>query len=278
MNVPAALGLPEIVALPLDFAAKLSPAGRAPDSETAAAGVPVVVTRKLSFFPTVAVVSAALVNVGVAPIAIDSFTVAVPAEFFAVSEIVKVPAAVGVPMIEAVPFPLFVKAIPFGRVPDSAMVGTGVPVVVTLNWKALPTSPTAETALVNFGATGTAATVNVNVWTAFGLAPLAATTVNVKIPATVGVPASVALPLAPAVNATPVGKVPVSDSVATGVPVDVTEKVNFVPTVAEADAALVIFGATGARSTVIVNCCVAVPLAFFAVRVSDEVPTVVGMP
>ena len=57
----------------------------------------------------------------------------------AVKPMLNVPPVVGVPERVAVPLPLLVKVTPEGRLPDSVMlVGTGKPVVVTVNELAAP--------------------------------------------------------------------------------------------------------------------------------------------
>ena len=73
-----------------------------------------------------------------------------------------------------VPLPLSVKVTPDGRVPGSVIVAVGFPVVRTENEPCVPTVKVAELALVMAGAVGTALTVRVKLWVAFGLAPLAA--------------------------------------------------------------------------------------------------------
>src|ERR1700689_3012758 len=112
---------------------------------------------------------------------------------------------------------------------------------------------------------GALATVRVNAWLAvpleffavivFGYGPLAVAA---------GGPAIVAVPFVQAVNVMPEGSVPASVRVGVGVPVVVTVKLNALPDVAEAEAALVI-----ARPllTVRVKLCVAVPAELLAVTV-----------
>src|SRR5664280_1582128 len=160
MEVPAVVGVPEMVAVPLVLALKVNPAGRAPVSASVAVGEPVVVTVKVEAFPTVSEVEAALVNLVAVPITIESVAVVVPLAFLAVRVSVEVPAVVGVPVMVAVPSPLLVKRTPVGTVPVSVMAAVGEPVVVTVKENAVPTTPVAEPALVNFGATGAAVTVN----------------------------------------------------------------------------------------------------------------------
>src|SRR5664280_88520 len=154
------VGVPEMVAVPLVLALKVNPLGRAPVSASVAVGEPVVVTVKVEAFPTVSEVEAELVNLVAVPITIESVAVVVPLAFLAVRVSVEVPAVVGVPVMVAVPSPLLVKRTPVGTVPVSVMAAVGEPVVVTVKENAVPTTPVAEPALVNFGATGAAVTVN----------------------------------------------------------------------------------------------------------------------
>ena len=88
--------------------------------------------------------------------------------------------------------------------------------------------------------------------------------VSVNAPPAVGVPAMVADPLALPVKVTPEGRAPASLSVGAGLPDALTVKLNAVPTVALADAALVILGPW---PTVRVKVWVAVPLAFWTLMV-----------
>jgi len=238
-----------------------TPVGKVPVSDSVATGVPVDVTEKVNFVPTVTEADAALVifgATGAGATVIVNCCVAVPLAFFAVRVSDEVPTVVGMPEMVAVPFPLFVKVTPLGRVPDSVMVAAGEPVVVTEKVNAVPTVPVAEVELVKLGATGGAVTVKVNAWVTVPDA-FRAVMVILAVPAAVGVPASVAVPLAPGVKVTPVGRVPVSESDAAGVPVDVTEKVKAFPTVAEKDAALVNVGGTAAAETAMDRVWLAVP-------------------
>ena len=56
--------MPEMVAVPLLFPTKVTPAGRAPVSVSVGAGYPVVVTEKVPGAPVVNVVQVALVMAG----------------------------------------------------------------------------------------------------------------------------------------------------------------------------------------------------------------------
>ena len=103
----------------------------------------------------------------------------------------------------AVPSVFAVNVTPDGRDPVLVMVGTGVPDVVTLKEKAVPTVAVAVAGLVNLGGV-VELTVSVN---ACVVAPaeLAAVNVSDVVPATVGVPERVAVPFALALNVTPEG-------------------------------------------------------------------------
>ena len=63
-NTPPTAGLPERVAVPLPLSLKVTPEGNGPVSDSAAAGVPAVVTVKLPVAPSVNVVDDALVIEG----------------------------------------------------------------------------------------------------------------------------------------------------------------------------------------------------------------------
>src|SRR5664280_2953854 len=81
-----------------------------------------------------AVADGALVMAGPLPTMIDSTCVAFGLlPLLAVTVTVEVPAAVGVPVISALPLPSEVKVSPAGSAPDSVMAGAGLPVVVTAN-------------------------------------------------------------------------------------------------------------------------------------------------
>ena len=60
----AAAGAPASVAVPSPLSTKLTPTGRAPDSDRAGVGTPVVLTMKLPALPTVNVVVSPLVIAG----------------------------------------------------------------------------------------------------------------------------------------------------------------------------------------------------------------------
>jgi len=151
MEVPAVVGVPEMVAVPLVLALKVNPAGRAPVSASVAVGEPVVVTVKFKAFPTVSEVEAELVNLVAVPITIESIAVAVPVALVAVRDRVEAPAAVGVPEMVAVPLPLLTKVRPAGRAPDSPSAGVGYPVAVTVKVPGAPVVNVVDAALVMAG-------------------------------------------------------------------------------------------------------------------------------
>ena len=154
--VPTA-GVPPSVAVPFPLFVKVTPLGRAPDSLSDGVGDPVVVTVKLPAVPTANVVLFALVMLGAVPwftVNVKLWVAAVPTPLLAVrvrEYVPPVPAA-GVPPSVAVPFPLFVKVTPLGRVPDSLSAGVGDPVVVTVKLPAVPTVNVVLFALVIAGA------------------------------------------------------------------------------------------------------------------------------
>ena len=135
--------------------------------------------------------------------------------------------------------------------------------MATVNANPVPAVSVTAAALVN---TGALATVRVKAWLAV---PVEFRAVKVSgygpWAAAVGVPDRVAVPLLLAVNVTPGGSVPARLSVGAGVPLVVTVKLNALPAVAVADAALVM---ASPLLTVSWKLCVAVPVEFFAVMVT----------
>ena len=89
--------------------------------------------------------------------------VAVPPAFVAVIVSLYVPPwpTPGVPASVAVPLPLSTQARPCGRAPDSASVGAGAPVVLTVKLNAEPSVALALFAVV---IVGFALTVSTNDW------------------------------------------------------------------------------------------------------------------
>ena len=122
---PTALGVPEIVALPLPLLVKVTPAGSDPVLPSVGTGYPVAVTVKLNAVPWVAVVELALVILGSCPTVRVKAWVAVPVLFLAVMVNVDAPPAAGVPEMVALPLPLLVKVSPAGSAPVSVRVGAG---------------------------------------------------------------------------------------------------------------------------------------------------------
>jgi hypothetical protein len=149
-----------------------------------------------------------------------------------------------VPEIVAVPLPLSCRVSPPGRAPVSLIAGAGEPVVVTEKLKAAPTVAVAVALLVTPGAWLTVMIkLCVELATEFF-----AVIVTVETPAAVGVPEMVPVPVPP-VKVSPFGSVPVCVIVGVGEPLAVIAKLNAVPTVALAVAALVIVGAGAADTT-----------------------------
>ena len=122
---PAALGIPQIRALPLPRAVKATPAGSEPVLPRVGSGYPVAVTVKSNNVPCVTVAELALVIFGACPTVRVKIWVAVPVPFLAVMVNVDTPPAVGVPEIAALPLPLLVKVSPAGSDPASVSAGAG---------------------------------------------------------------------------------------------------------------------------------------------------------
>ena len=152
------------MAVPAAPALKVTPDGRAPDSENVGVAVPVAATANVPAVPAVKVVNAAevITNGAVVTAKVNSW-VAVPALLAALSVMWKVPslAVVRVPPKVAVPLPLSTKLTPAGNAPDSDNAGVGVPVAITMNDAGCPTVNVVEVAELNAGG---AVTVNVNAW------------------------------------------------------------------------------------------------------------------
>jgi hypothetical protein len=150
--------------VPLPLSVKLSPAGSDPVSVSVGTGEPLVLTVKVYVVPTVAMLVAALLIAGAWLTVSTNDCVAKPPGVLAVMLIVNTPPLVGVPLMVAVPLPLFVNVVPPGRVPERDSVAV-VAVVVTWKLKAEPTFAVADAGLVNDGAAVEVAalTVRVNV-------------------------------------------------------------------------------------------------------------------
>jgi hypothetical protein len=124
--ISADFGVPEMVAVPLPLSVKVkSPLAGRPLAPSDGAGLPVVVTVKLSADPTVAEALAALVIAGLSPTWMSKVWLVVPIAFVAVIVSAVVPSLVGVPDSKAVPLPLSVKFKPAGSVPVSVIEGVG---------------------------------------------------------------------------------------------------------------------------------------------------------
>ena len=142
------LGVPESTPLVLS----VTPLGRAPDSENVGAGKPVAVTVNEPAVPTVNVVLFVLVIAGAWLTVNVKLCVAFgETPLFAVIVMTYVPPvpAAGVPERT----PALLSVTPLGSVPVSVNVGAGVPVAVTVNIPALPTTNVALFPLVITGAT-----------------------------------------------------------------------------------------------------------------------------
>jgi hypothetical protein len=138
------VGVPLIVAVPSPLSWKVTlPGGREPVKFNAATGLPVVLTVKVPFEPTMNVVLLALVNAGGAwtVTVVVAVTVAgVVAAFVTVSVYVVVDVGeilTGVPLVTA-PTPLLMLPVPLGNtavrvveVPDTIVDNAGVKLVIT---------------------------------------------------------------------------------------------------------------------------------------------------
>src|SRR6202035_5642122 len=102
-----------------------------------------------------------------------------PTPWVAVKLIGKVPLTVGVPARTPVPG---VKVTPAGRAPDSARVGVGDPVAVTVKDPAVPWVKVAWLAEVMVGAVPELLTVRVKLWVAGDPTPSVAVMVIGKVP------------------------------------------------------------------------------------------------
>src|SRR6266436_1111818 len=240
-NVPAAVGVPLSVPVPLPLSRNVTPLGKAPLSVMLGVGDPVVVTVNVPAAPAWNVTAFALVIVGGWPTVSVKFCVAFGVTpFCAVNVMANVPDAVGVPLSVPVPLPLSRNVTPLGKAPLSVMLGVGDPVVVTVNVPAAPAWNVTAFALVIVGGWPT---VSVKFCVAFGLTPFCAVNVMANVPEAVGVPLSVPVPLPLSRNVTPAGKAPLSVMLGIGVPVVVTVNVPAAFTWNEAEFALVIAGA-----------------------------------
>jgi len=131
---------------------KVTPLGKAPDSERLGAGKPVVVTENVPAVPTVKVVEAPLLIVGALPtIKVKLCVPFVPIPLLAMMVIGKEPVVDEVPAIVAEPSPLSTKVIPVGSEPVSERAAVGIAVVVTLKVPATPATKVVVLALVIVG-------------------------------------------------------------------------------------------------------------------------------
>lgn len=173
-----------------------------------------------------------------------------------------VPAA-GVPLRVAEPVPP-VKVTPLGRLPDSVIVGVGLPMAVIVNEPLVPAVKVVLLALEN---TGALFTVNVKDCVALLPTPLPAVKEMLYVPfvPVAGVPLRVPVPFPLSANVTPFGSGPDSVKAGVGKPDAATWNVPAPPTEKVVLLALVI---AGASSTVKVKLCVALlPIPLLAVIV-----------
>ncbi len=190
-----------------------------------------------------------------------------PATLCAVIVIGKVPLAVGVPLSISV---AVLNKTPVGKGPDSASVGAGKPVTVTLN---VPRAPKVNVVLLALVIAALWSTFRVKLCVASALTPLCAVIVIGKAPLAVGVP--LRAPVA-VLNKTPDGNAPVSASVGTGYPVAVILNNSNIPKLNVELLALVI---AATWFTVRVKLCVASPpTPLWVVNVIGKMPLAVGVP
>ena len=172
--------------------------------------------------------------------------------------------AAGVPLSVPVPLPLSTNVTPAGSAaPPRASVGSGKPLVVTVNVPGVPTVNVVVAALVIAGAS---LTFNVKVCVPFGRTPFDAVNVSADGPpvAAPGVPLNVPVPLPLSTNVTPAGSEPLTEIAGVGLPMAVTVNVPAVPAVNVVLLALVI---EGGSLTVSVKACGGVaPTALVAVN------------
>jgi hypothetical protein len=167
-NVPLTVGVP--LSTPVEVL-NVTPAGSVLDSVSVGAGVPVAVTLNVPAVPTVKVALLALVIAGAWFTVTAGFTVRMKdcvalgvVALAAVNVIGNVPLTAGVPLstpVEAL------KVTPAGNVPDSARVGAGDPVVVTVNVPGVPTVKVVLFVLVIVGAVPVVAAAGVRVYIAW---------------------------------------------------------------------------------------------------------------
>jgi hypothetical protein len=155
-NVPATLGVPESVPVPLWLSTNVTLAGSAPASAMLGVGNPVVVTVKEFGTPYAKVALLALVKAGACwRIIVNDCVTGEPIPFVAVKLMLKSPPinTSGVPWSVPVPLPLSTKLRPVGRWPASVMLGVGIPDVVTVNDPKTPIVKMVLFALVKAGGT-----------------------------------------------------------------------------------------------------------------------------
>jgi hypothetical protein len=265
LNVPAAVGFPEITPAPLI----VKPFGNVPLSSVHVTGaVPVAVRVWLYAVPIVPFGSEDVVITGGMPtiIIVNAF-VSLPPLLVAFTVKLNVPVAEGFPEIT----PAVERVKPPGNEPLSSVHVTGaVPVAVRVWLYAVPIVPFGSEVVVITGGTPLIIIVS-----AFVLLPalLDAFTVKLNVPAAVGFPEITPAPLI----VKPFGNVPLSSVHVTGVePVAVRVWLYAVPIVPFGSEDVVITG--GTPTMVIDNAFVSLPPPFVAFTVKLNVPVAEGVP
>src|SRR5271170_387038 len=185
------------------------------------------------------------------------------------------PGVAGVPDKVAVPSAFGVNVMPAGTL-SQPKLGTGKPLVVTVNDPAVPASRVAESALVKAGGPPT---TTENDWVASGLSPLLAVIVTGKLPAgPVGVPARVAVPSPLAVSASPAGSAPVSVTSGVGDPVVVIANDPAEFCVKSALDPLVMAGAAPVFTVIVSESVAVLPEALLAETDTVSLPAAAGSP
>jgi hypothetical protein len=266
-NDPALVGVPEMVPVPSPLSVNSIPEGSGLVVLMAAVGYPAVVIENEPVSPRTNVAVVALVNVGGWSIVNVMIRFALPTVLLALSLTENDPVVpVGVPVMVAVPLPLFTNDSPAGKVPDWDMPGVGYPAVDIGNVNVVPVTMSADGGLMMAGAWST---VTVMVWVVLP-AVLTAISPTEYDPPVVGVPEMVPVPSRLSVNDNPAGSWLVVLMAAVGDPVVVTETESAVPAVSVVSAALV---NSGAWSTVIIRSWTALPAVSVAVNVTGQVPS-----
>ena len=188
--MPAA-GVPARVAVPSPLPVKVTPAGNAPCTDSAAAGKPLLVTVKLPAWPVANVVFAALVIAGAcSTVSMKVWTAtetSLPATI--VNRYTPALPAAGVPDSVAVPSPLSSNSTPAGRLPPTDSSGVGIPLAMTVK---LPGCPVLNVALAGLVIAGASPRMNTHAAPATGGLLLPGT--KMKGPKSLGPPNSAVRP------------------------------------------------------------------------------------